>query len=402
MTAALAVAVCALAMSLVLVVAPLRPSVLVSLSVIFVVLSSTYLDKSSEGSSLTSVAARVAALIVIWRLSWRGRTVEVGPPQSLARRSLGTFAFSLLACMLLYLVFATIWHGQIRDFVLYLTGCGLALAYAILLLKYVAPEDLMRGVGNGLALVVAVSLVMLVLVPDDALLGERLQGLASNPNSLGFYCAILIAILLFGARSQLFICATGLASLYALTLTASRASLILVVLLLAGWLALRRTAAGRLLAALALLGAWLIYSVFPSLLVSDNSEILRTENSRELSWEYTQSVLRDRPFTGIGFGHEVVEVASSPLRALVHGGYWGGLAVLAMYVVIVFYSWGAGGRTVAFGVAVMVHSFFEGWLLSPVGPMFLLFIVAWHAIAKTDVKAAGQLADPDPTLATKE
>lgn len=130
----------------------------------------------------------------------------------------------------------------------------------------------------------------------------------------------------------------------------------------------------------------------PGWVTESDLTILRSNNSRTDSYEYTMAVLKGTEWRGIGLDAEVVQVASTPLRALTHAGLVGGIVILAMYAVIIYCSAKVGRRTLLFAGAMVVHSFFEGWLLTPVGPMTMCFLATWCALAKCESAASAPAA----------
>jgi hypothetical protein len=387
----------ALALLIGLVVLPLSRIVLLATSIVFVALASNYIDPAA--TSIFSAGVRVAAVIVVLRLIWpvRGDRREVEPADR-RRMSSRWFAPLLITGMLAYLVAATLPHQQFNTFILYGQGALLALAYAFVILRYTAKQELLDGVVAGLLAVIACSWLLLLWSPAEALLNGRLRGVTSNPNFLGFYCAVAVLLLIYSKRNSLFVLAAAVPCLAALVLTGSRGSLLIVVIGALGWLTVRRSAASRVVALIGAAAGVAVLVAYPDLLSSDDTLILRTNNSRASSMEYALQILRVRPRLGIGLGMEEVQVASTPLRALVHAGYAGGAAVALMYVVILVFSWRAGGRTVVLSVAMIANSLLEGWLLSPVAPMFLMFLAAWHAMSKLDALDAGASSPPQSTL----
>jgi hypothetical protein len=388
-----------LVLLLALVVLPLSRTALIAVSVVLVTLSSTYLDRDGGGSAAVSAGVRVAAFVVLLRLRWpvRGEPSVVHTLRP-SVRSVAWFAPLLLAGMAIYLVAATLPHQEVGTFLLYGQGALLAVAYAWVIRRYARGPEVLTGVLFGLLAVVACSLLMLLAAPHLAMLGGRLRGLTSNPNIFGFYCAIALTVVVLTKRHVLLVTVAGAMSLGALALTASRASLLIVVIAGIGWLALRRSTASRFMALAVAVVVGILLVQYPALLSGDAMAIFRTHNSRQGSLEYTLAVLESHERLGIGLGNEIVQVASTPLRALVHAGYLGGIAVTVMYLVVLFCSWRAGRPTLLFGLAMVVHSLFEGWFLSPVGPMFLVFLAVWHGLANSEEREPAADAVSEPVL----
>jgi hypothetical protein len=369
-----------LALVLGLVLLPLSRAVLVACSVVFVTLSSPYF--LSEGEDAFGIAVRVVAFVVLLRLSWPVRSADRVVDQAQSLRDTRAFVPLLLLAMLGYLVAATWPHGLFQTLVLYAQAVALAFAYSYVIARFTVGQDLLNGVLGGLAVVVGVSWLLVLVAPGEALLGGRLRGLTSNPNFLGYCCAVVLALLVLSRRKAILGLVLAVPSLGALVFTGSRGSLLVVAIVCIGWLALRHSAASRIVALMAATAGVALLVAFPESLSSEDAFILRTNNSREDSLEYTLQVLRIYPYSGLGLNGEQVTVASSPLRALVHAGYPGGVAVLVMYCLILLFSWRAGKAALIFAIAMIAHSLLEGWLLSPVSPILLIFIAAWYALRK--------------------
>jgi O-antigen ligase len=346
---------------------------LIWISTILAVGSATFLERS--GSTGFSEIARVAAVAVTVRLLWPGGARF---PAGLCAR----FGRVLLVLVVAYLFFAAGMHDQQTTFLLYCAGAIMTLFYAEVLDRRVNGEDLRTGVVVALTTVIVGSTAFGLVSPSHGLLGDRLRGLVSNPNLLGFYCALVVALLLtYRGRSVWRGCAWLVVG-GALLWSGSRSGLLAAVLVTVLNLGLRP---GRWRLVWIVIAAGLLVAAvgFPEWITGSDLLILRSNNSRTASYEYAMEVLRERPLYGIGYQAETTPVASTPLRALAQAGILGGVTIGLIYLAILYYSARAGGPTLVFGLVMIVHSVFEGWLLSPVGPMMMCFIAVWFALAKS-------------------
>ncbi len=357
---------------------PATPMIAVSIGL--VLCSSTYVERSTNTGF--SEVVRVASVLVLARFIWSAASQDRSEDPALADRC-GQFVRVLAATIVAYLAFATIGHGMYQALLLYTAGAVLTVVYGTLIARRISGPQLRAGILIALVLAISGSVVFGIVRAGDGILGERLRGLVSSPNLLGFYAVMIFALLLSYRTFRLWMLPVGAVTGAALVWTASRSSLIATVLLVTAHLALRQT---RLRALWILLGATGLVLLLsnPAWMTDSDLTILRSNNSRHDSYAYTMTVLADTGWQGIGLGNELVQVASTPLRALVHAGLAGGLLVAAMYAVIVYYSAKVGRQTLLFGGVMVVHSLSEGWLLSPVGPMTMCFVAVWCALAKCE------------------
>lgn len=393
MTANIAViAIAVLSLVLWLCIVPRRSSTLIASSLVLVSLSSTYLDftKAGEGPGATgglSIAARLAAVAVLLRLWWPmsdpSSMSEVNQPRP---RVVERAVVGMLFGMTIYISGATAQHRRVESFLLVLTGVAAASIFAVTLVTKSLSSEIWTGVRRGLMSIITGSVIFIVLLPGEGILQDRARGYTSNPNLLGFYCAMLIAVLLLSPRSRMSMLAWLTTSFAILVWTGSRASLVLAAVMGLGYLLTPRPLGTKLAAGGVGISLITSFLILPDWTDAPGAGILRTGNSRETSWAYTKQVFSDRPVTGIGLGNELIEVASTPLRAVVHGGLLGLAGIMVVYMALIYYSAKIGQATLFLATGAVLHSFFEGWFLSPVSPLFLVFVAVYIATAKTDVE----------------
>jgi hypothetical protein len=342
--------------------------------------SSTYLERG--GATGLSEATRLGAVVVACRLTWRSTPTLDGEPAHTPGGRAQYLVPVLAVAMTVFLGVATLAHGKVSAYPPYLLGAVLMVLYARLLGRYATGRDLCQGALIALGSVVASAVVVAAVLPQVRGGGGRVRGLTSNANLLGFYCALFVTILLLRPAGRRFMTVLGLVlGGGVLVLTGSRASLVVVVVVLLFVLGRHRDVWLRVLAVAGGVSVATALVAFPSLMVDNDALILRQGNSRAESLDYALQSLQQHPWSGIGLDNELVQVASTPLRAITQAGLLGGLAVAVIYLAILVFSIRAGRGTVGFGIAMIVHSLFEGWLLSPVGPLALTFVVVWTAIA---------------------
>lgn len=277
-----------------------------------------------------------------------------------------------------YVVYAsasTILHGQFGSFLVH----GIATVLLV-----IASLGLASDCGAAAAKVcpwifgalMVVSLLMGFLLPGVALRGERLRAFMANPNSLGAYAALALLVAVVLIRSGTVSVLLVLASFVVILWSGSRASALaamagLLVLGVLGSSRPRWLLAGAGMAAIGL-------TIMADLALFDGG-LFREANTREASLNEALRVLQGSPLLGLGAAQETVEVASSPLRAIVHGGAVGLLGIVVMYAALVLEALRVRGALVALTVAGIVHSLAEGWFLSAVSPMLLVYLAVWIA-----------------------
>lgn len=326
-------------------------------------------------NSTASIVVRVAGLVLLLLVGAASRSgSELHRHRSigLPRRSIWLVSTGLL----IYLLTATLVHGQYFEFVTY-TGALVFAVAAFASCKGIDPGALLGGVRLALTIVLFGSLALAVTVPSVAFEGGRLRGLTENANGLGFYAFLLGALtLLTWNRGRAVPGIIGIASVTAvLFLSASRASALALVIVVAAKVLGSRFGAKVAVAGVVVLGAAYIAYFVPEL---GDVVLFRTTNTRAGSVAEGLAVLRESPVIGFGMDSERGIVASSLFRAAVHAGMLGIAGVSLMWLAIA-----RTGRTVStlgFALAAVVNSVAEGWLLSPIGPEFVTFLFAWHCV----------------------
>lgn len=306
-----------------------------------------------------------------------GHRARPGPPHS-------TFAARIVAGLSLYGLVATWVAGQVENFAVVVVSIAVLWLCLISTSAWASTESVRRGLVAGLSVFVAGSLVVGVMLPSVGIEQGRLRGLAENANGLGCYAFILAAVAVTSLRSRGLVAAILAMSVGTIVWTGSRNSAIALAIVLitlglanAGW-------PTRVLGLLIAAGVVAAALVFTPDLATLSEWLLARGNSRAESFAYAVGVVSEWTWTGVGLGGETVEVASTPLRALVAAGIWGGLAVVATWLAILAYGVRAGTRTTAVALGVIAFSVAEGVLLSPLGPFLLMLLVALVAVHRTE------------------
>jgi hypothetical protein len=321
---------------------------------------------------------RTAGLLVLALSAWQKKD----PDQSIdasnrafQRRNHVVFT-KFLAGYLLWALSSTLLHGAIGQFSLHIVGT-IFLLVAVRVLSSDGGVVIVRVVPLILGSALAVSAGMGFLDPTQGLEQGRLRGVFVNANLLGFYAFIaLIAglLLVHGKFWSLVLCAL---SILVGVWTGSRSSAIasLSALLLLALFGNRRS---RLI-------FWVIVGVAAIALVGfiDPSWKLlsRSWGTRDGSFQEAVRVLSVSPLFGLGVGGELVEVASSPLRAFVEGGIAALVGVVIMYLVLLRAALRRNASLVAMSLAAILSSFAEGWFLSAIGSIMLVFTSTWIGVS---------------------
>lgn len=289
----------------------------------------------------------------------------------------GRWVSALCAPLAAYVVVTTAPHGEWTELALYLAALGLPLVLVVATGGHLALDDLRRGLLLGLSLTLAGSLVLGTLRPDLGVEGGRLRGLLENANGLGFMAFLLgaIAILVPTRWSR-----PALAlSAGALVWSASRASTLALLVVVAFEL-VRRRRYGSVVGLVAVV-VLALASTLLDVSAGPFDALLRSTDSRSSTFDASLADFRSSPLWGVGLDNESAIIASTAFRALSNGGILGLLCVTAQAVMILRASH-VSYRAAAFATAGLMHSLFEGWLLSPSGPFLLTFAGVWLLIAR--------------------
>ncbi len=333
----------------------------------------------SVDAGVVSIVARAVgfSMIFVAALASRADTGSVVVPPV---RWLAVWLGGGLAA---YLIAGALIHGQATSFIFYGLGAVLLALTGWALSARVDRRLLEDCVLFVLAVVVGASLAAGFVLPAVGIENGRVRGVLENANSLGFLAFLLAAVAVGSSKSWITKAACLTLSGAALLASSSRASAVATVLFL-GLLAARRPGTQRVFVGLvALVGIGIGYLWRPDAYADLFGGVLRLNNSRSGSWAEALRVWDEARLFGVGMGNEINIVASSPLRAFVHAGMIGVLAVLVMWLALLVVAVrGGNATTVSFALAAIVHSVFEGWLLSPVGPLLWLFMLSWVTMSR--------------------
>lgn len=355
----------AMALGAIAIAAPVAgPQLIHGLAVFTLLLTGT----SLTDSGLAPIATRVVAIgLVLLILAFKRRYADQASPQVLR--------FVAVIWMMLTLV--SLVHGEGSGFVQATVGMGALLAFVVVPPRYFSGCEILWTWWWALAAYCLTSLALMQVLPSVAIENERLRGLADNANQLGVMALFLVVVaVLLQARLVVLLVTLGLV-MPILALSGSRAAALGVVLALAvaALVGLRHA---RFTASVTLMAVGYV-ALQPELWRAISSaQLLRTNDSRAGSVAETARALDQSTSFGVGFEGLEGIVASSPLRALAVGGL---LAAAFMVVAMLILIRSAAGKPEVrvLVTAALVHSFFEGWLVSTSGPIIISFAAIWVA-----------------------
>ncbi len=291
----------------------------------------------------------------------------------------------MLSAMGLYLLFATLGDGQYAPFLAEMAGLAACAVWLVAATSWVPVEAMRSGLVVGLVVAIAANVAAVVLAPGMAFGLGRLRGFLENANGLGCFAAALGMVAVTVVRRRMLAGGLFLASAAVIAATGSRSSAA----------ALLVTAAVIVLVEFrwpVKIGCLFASALVLASIIDSNSVIAWVTsrgNTREQTLSYAVSTFDANPWTGVGLDNELHEVASSPLRALVHAGIWGAVAVTVMWVALIAYGVTGGGRGLAVAFGLVTLSIFEGVLLSPISPFLLVLSACLITVQRTATSRAG-------------
>lgn len=362
----------------------IRVEHLLGLAVLILISSDAWAFQGTAVSALgRALAAAICVLIVGREYSRRSR----GLTGSI--RGLAVFA----GVIWLMLTFIGLEHGELRTTAQ--AALGMVTILMILPAAGIAGPKAMQSMvlQKVFGLFFVGSLALGVLVPDMAFRGSRLVGLTSNANLLGFYCFLALALAMIATRRAWWEAITLPAAVACLVWSGSRGGALAFLVVVVGCAALGIGHVRRWMVpvgVVALIGV----PLWPGLL-GGSTGLLRSSNTRSMTWRAMQDALASNPVAGVGLQPLNLNVlASSPMRALAAGGFVGGGLLLAAMVCLMIWSWRSPGRrNPVLVAALLIHSLLEGWLVSLTGAMFMTVLVTLVIVRELDVALS---ADPQP------
>lgn len=329
----------------------------------------TTLATSLSETALLLIRLVPPFLLVIAYLS-RDRSATIGSDTS--RRVLPLF-LPIVA----YAAWTTVPHGQWNDAAVFLLGGFLYLVTFRLWSRL--SQGLKPALVGVLFSAVAISLLLATVAPSLAVEGARVRGVFENANGFGFICFIAGSLALLGRLRRMPAVVLFALSLTGIALAASRASLLALGIVFVLHFLKRRPLSSILSGLVLALVAESGYFLFDNAFL--NEGVLRTNNSRADGLDVAISDAQTSFWIGVGMNNESSIIASTPLRALSNGGLIGLFIVIALYASVLWMVTARYKRVLPFVLAAIVHSLFEGWFLSTLSPLLLLFAAAWLALA---------------------
>ncbi len=366
---------------------------LIGVSVVFLLLGSSSIGALADASlTMRILGVGVVALVFFAKRSPQQRRDN---RLRLSRGSVWVF----IVGNVIFLAAATLPHEQTATFLVRLLTLALFLVFASVLAARFTALEVTNGVLLATFSIIVASFIFAALNRSVGIENLRLRGIMENANVLGFISTVFIVVLI-ASRKKMIVYLGGLAiGLTSLALSGSRASLFMLVVALIGF-AIIKVPRVRVLLFIAAVG--LIYTFTQNQSAVTGFTIFRTTDSRNYGREIANLFARENLLFGYGFQNGLDGIASSPLAVVVQAGFVGLLGLVLLYVSLLVASRKVGPLAMIFATAAIAHSFFENWPLSLSGPMMFLFIVAWLALAKTDVKASAVPSERyDSALSTR-
>ncbi|MGC4808143.1 hypothetical protein [Micromonospora sp. DT233] len=340
----------------ILVVSAYRPMVAV-----VAVLVALLLAVTSFAKSMGAVDPRFLLLPFVAVLALRPRRP---PAASAAHQSGERILRYALPAVALFALASTLWSGDPRRT---LSASAALLVMAVFChgaVRAVGVRPLLRVVAVLTWVVVAASGLYYLAAPSSAMIGDRLYGIFDHPNSLAAFVVVATPVALSQLTVLRWPAAVALGALC--VFSASRAgtaafAMELMVFAMAG-----RARNARILGTLvtAGLGAWYLREAMRSW-SAPALPLLRTNNSRQETWESGLQHFREHPLLGVGAG-------ALPPGTI--GGLWPyllgttglvGTALAAGFVlVLVSTVVRAGALYRALVVGALVDNVFEPWLFT--------------------------------------
>jgi hypothetical protein len=293
----------------------------------------------------------------------------------------------ILLPLLAFLSFAALPHGQYFQFFGYFSGVVL-IWVSLWSTTYVSRRDLRFALVWSLGGLIIGSILTGFFLPSIAIEGERLRGLANNANLLGFYAFILAGIVFLSGRWGTRSIVLVVAAVIAIVSSASRASMLAVVVVVAFSALMTAGISRKLVIGVGLL-ILPISAIWSQDLAAIDIALFRDNNSRDSSFSNAMLLFSAHPMSGIGMDDSLV-IASSPLRALAYAGIWGAICITFIYAGILSLAFRANLAALSFSVAAIVHSVFEGWLLSPISPLFVVFMLCLLLLVRSSTAATSR------------
>ncbi|SCG51339.1 hypothetical protein GA0074704_2630 [Micromonospora siamensis] len=292
-----------------------------------------------------------------------------------------------------YLLAATLPFGEARALAVGILGLLTTAAYLLLAARYVSPRALDAALVAVLMLTVAASLVLGLVAPDVAVVGERLRGVTANANLLGVYGLLLVATVVLRKRSWPLTSAGAVLGGAAIVWTASRGSALSLLLALVVGAVVNAGRARRLALPVVALAAAPFFWSLRNASAADLT-LYRTNNSREVGIREVMELMRADSLAGLGIHNAYAANGSAVLTAFVQGGLLAICLILMICVAFLWSSWKSGPATFALALGVVLHSNFEPWALASMSPISLLVALTWLSLVETGARTLPKRAAP--------
>lgn len=346
------------------------PELLVGVSVAaLMVADARYFD-----SATLSAVARLGALIGFALAALKAGRAAESTDKHLAHRFLGFPALILLLLLEIGVI-----HSEVNTWAIGLASFAIISLVMPRLVSLAHRPSSLGAVQMAMSLVMAASLGIGIIRPESGVVGARLVGLTSNANLLGFYAFLTIAVSILAGQRKFPTYFGVAASLVCLLWAGSRAGALATIIAIMGVIIHSKAGQRRRAMLLILLGMPALY--MGRQILFGETGVLRTNDSRSGSLQTMLIALRSDSMWGVGLAGLPDIVASSPMRALAAGGLVGGIILLVAIAYLLRQARSLSSEGMVFAAAAVVHSIFEGWLVSLTGAMIILFIVLYVFLA---------------------
>lgn len=367
---------------------PFRPEAYIFLGVSCVLLSLAQLPES-----LTIVANLSRLLACFWlaiaimrQKSGRQGVIILGQNRQDFLASITPFAVIFICYLVLNITLMVVHGSEFSAVVEELTGPILGYLFVMLLLG--CRFFINSQVKLAMAFFLASSLLMGFLIPEVAIIQNRLAGVFANANGTATVATALVATV--GIKRKISVADWVLIAMAFATIlwTASRTSAAIAVFFAVALVVQQRSWGTRIL----LWSYGLIAGIFGSWLIATNaSDVLLFRNTQSRhAWSWAIEQLRESPFIGYGYvmgpnGREIAsEVGSSFLTMAVLGGTFGLALLTLICVVLAFIAVKSGYNAIMVLCGFLLHSIFESWLVAPGSPVMLVFLCVFVAAVQAD------------------
>lgn len=211
------------------------------------------------------------------------------------------------------------------------------------------PEKIVSLILNVTLLIFIINYLWIFIVPHQAFLGGRFQGMLENPNSIGVTCAILLPLSLWESIEAKKMTPLFFLMLLGLILCASRNSIAATIISLGYFVYVRSKKYKPLIFFFSLSFILIIYWAVETLIRHLFHSYIRTETIPTMGgridvWPRVLDLIRNKPIFGYGFGVESKILALKypiilgKFGSYAHNSYLGMMLQLGIFGAILFFA----------------------------------------------------------------